>query len=171
MIMNFKLFFESRIAKTSILQQRIDAQEHYSVIPSYKGLSGRGYLLQSGELMFFGDGNDHRQVSSLYFGEENSDKYGDVSLSSELKLDEYSNTKYMLDFMYTMGAMRYHVANDGWVACSYMKKPTIRQVRCILSTNFSSLNIDKYDKSGNSMKSGVFKSGEESNLDKFLNRN
>ncbi len=171
MIMNFKLFFESRISKVDILQKRIDAQEHYSVIPSYKGLSGRGYLLQSGELLSFGNDRDHREINTFYFGEENSDKYGDISLSPELKLDEYSNTKYILDFMYTMGAMRYHVSNDGWVSCSYMKKPTIRQVRCILSTNFSSVNIDKYDKSGNAMKSGVFSSGEESDLDKFLNRN
>ena len=80
MFMNFKLFFESRISRVDILQKRIDAQEHFRVTPSYKGLRGRGYLLQDGSLLNFGDGNDHRQISSLYFGEENSDRYSDVNL-------------------------------------------------------------------------------------------
>jgi hypothetical protein len=169
--MNFKLFFEHRIAKTSILQQRIDAQEHFSLMPSYKGLSGRGYLLQDGALMLFGDGADHRQISSIYFGDENSDKYSDVNISSEIKLDKYSNSRYMFDFMNTMGAIRYHTSKDGWVACSYLKNPTSRQIHSILATNFSSINIDKYDKSGHSMKSGVFSSGDEASLEKFLKRN
>ena len=77
----------------------------------------------------------------------------------------------MIDFMYTMGAIRYHVSNDNWVACTYMKKPTSRQVQCLLATNFSSINIDKYDKSGYTSKSGVFQSGDEESLEKFLKRN
>jgi len=160
----FKLFTEAKIklSKKEKLEKRIESNNGNNIhIFHDSPIISRGYILDDGSLCDIGE-YDHRQISFLYYQDDNEDNLGDIMCNLD---------NCMLDFMSTMGSIRYHKSSDEEIIMSYIKKPTTAQIRTILSSTWDKIYIDKYSPSGYSIKHLSAESYEDYEVDKFLRKN
>jgi len=113
----------------------------------------RGYIYQDGTFLNLGSYQDHREINSAYYPDEETG-LTEVNIPEDREL---GSSRCMIHFMNEAGAVRWARVNGSYLVMSYIRKPTGAQKRAITKIidryNISDISIDVYSPRYETLKS------------------
>jgi hypothetical protein len=114
----------------------------------------RGYIYSDGSFLNLRDGQDHREINSAYYPDE--EEYPDLK-EVKIKKKDLGSSEHMIHFMSEAGAIRWGRYSGNHLIMSYVKKPTHAQKRAITKIidiyNIETVSVDVYSPSYQTIKS------------------